>query len=85
MTMHRGLAAVLWLLAGAALLVAGAAWAVDMQTGKMNAFILVLFFWSVALVAVVVHYLSQGADALTRYRLYHKQLAGPRPGAELPE
>jgi len=84
MTMHRGLAALLWLVAGAAVLVAGAAWAVDVESGKMSAWVLVPFFWGAALVAVLVHYLAQGADALTRHRLHHRPLAGPRAGAELP-
>ena len=85
MTMQRGLTAVLWLVVGAAMLAAGAAWMDEAQSGKMSALVLVAFFWGAALVAVLVHYLSQGADALTRYRLYHKPLAGPRAGAELPE
>lgn len=85
MTMHRGLTALLWLVAGVGMLAAAGIWAADVQSGKISAFVLVAFFWVAALMAVVVHYLSQGADALTRYRLYHKSLAGPRAGAELPE
>jgi hypothetical protein len=84
MTMHRGLTAVLLLVAGAAILAAGAAWSLDAQSGKMSPVILVAFFWAIALAAALAHYLSQGGDALTRYRLHHKPLAGPRPGAELP-
>jgi hypothetical protein len=84
MTMHRGLTAVLLLVAGAAILVAVAAWPLGVQSGKVSPAILVAFFWAVALVAMLAHFLSQGGDALTRYRLRHKPLAGPRPGADLP-
>jgi hypothetical protein len=83
--MQRGLAAVLWTVAGAGTIAAGMAWGFGVQNGKMSAVAPVAIFWSAALVAVVVHHLSQSAGALTRYRLHHKPLAGPRPGAELPE
>lgn len=85
MWMHRGFAALLWLLAAAAAFAISAVWVVDAQSGKMSAWALVPIFWGAALVAVLVHYLSLGGDALTRYLHHHKPLSGPRPGAELPE
>lgn len=85
MSMHRCLAAALWLLAAAAAFAIGASWAGDAQSGKMTPWALVALFWGAALVAVLVHYLALGGDALTRYLHHHKRLSGPRPGAELPE
>jgi membrane protein implicated in regulation of membrane protease activity len=38
---------------------------------------------SAVLMAAAAGYLSRREDALTRYRRYHKPLAGPRPGARL--
>jgi hypothetical protein len=69
MTTHRNLAAVLWLMAAAAAFAIGAMWAPDAQSGKLSPWALVAFFWGAALLSVLIHYLSQGPDALRRYRL----------------
>jgi len=80
MTTHRNLAAALWLLAAAAAFAIGASWAGEAQSGKISPWALVAFFWGAALVSVLIHYLSRGAeDALKRYRPHHKSAA--RAGA----
>jgi len=82
MTTHRNLAAALWLLAAAAALAIGASWAGDAQSGKMSPWAMVALFWGAALVSVLIHYLSHGAeDALKRYGPHGKPalFAGAEP------
>jgi hypothetical protein len=80
MSMHRSLAAALWLLAALAAYVLAASWAGGAQTGKIQPWALVAVFWAVALVSVAIHHLSrflsdwlaEAADALARYGARHK-------------
>jgi hypothetical protein len=75
MSMHRSLAAALWLLAAVGAYELVASWAGDAQSGKIHPWALVALFWGVALVSVAIHHLSrflsdslaEGADALKRY------------------
>jgi hypothetical protein len=78
MTTHRSLAAALWLLAGAFAFVGSAWWAGEVQSGKVPPWALVAFFWGAAGVSVAIHYLSQGPDALRRYRLHRATSVGAR-------
>jgi uncharacterized membrane protein YbhN (UPF0104 family) len=82
MSTRRGLAAVLWLLAAAAAIGVAASWADDAQDGKITPWALVAFFWSAALVSVLIHYLAQGPDALRRYRLQRKPAPPAGAGPE---
>jgi hypothetical protein len=69
MTTHRSLAAALWLLAAAVAFVICTAWAGEARSGKMPPWALVAVVWGAAGVSVAIHYLSQGPEALRRYRL----------------
>jgi hypothetical protein len=69
MTMHRSLAAALWLLAGAAAFAVATSWMSQAHSGKVSPWALVAFFWGAAGVSVAIHYLSRGPEALKRYRL----------------
>jgi hypothetical protein len=84
MGLHKILAAMLWPLAVLLAFAMAVIWVVDVQSGKLSAWAILPFFWGAAIVAIVVHYLGQWRDPLTRYLARHKPLAGPRPGAELP-
>ena len=84
MFLHKFLTAALWASAVAAGLILCAVWIVDTQSGKISAWAILPFFWGAALFAVLVHYLAQLRDPISRYLARHKPLAGPRPGAELP-
>ena len=66
MSIHRSLAAALWVLAAAAVFAIGASWAADAQDGKLTPWALVALFWGAALVSVLIHYLAQGPDMLRR-------------------
>jgi hypothetical protein len=80
MSMHRSLAAALWLLAAVGAYVLAASWAGDAQTGKIHPWALIALFWGAALVSVAIHHLSRflsdcladAADVLTRYGARHK-------------
>jgi hypothetical protein len=80
MSMHRSLAAALWLLAAVGAYVLAASWAGDAQTGKIHPWALIALFWGAALVSVAIHHLSrflsdwlaEAADVLTRYGARHK-------------
>ena len=85
MLMPRILAVLLWPLAVVVVFAVCAYWIVDAQSGKISAWVILPFFWGAALMAVVAHYVAQWRDPISRYLASHKPLAGPRPGAELPE
>jgi hypothetical protein len=78
MTTHRSLAAALWLLAGVVAFAVCSSWAGEAQSGKLSPWALVAFFWGAAAVSVAIHYLSQGPEALRRYRLSR------RPSPQVP-
>jgi hypothetical protein len=59
MSVHRSLAAALWLLAAAGAYAAAVSWAEDAQTGKLQPWVLVVVFWSAAAVSVAIHHLSR--------------------------
>jgi hypothetical protein len=75
MTTHRSLAAALWLLAGAIAFAVCSSWIGEAQSGKLSPWALVAFFWGVAAASVAIHYLSQGPEALRRYRLSRRSSA----------
>jgi hypothetical protein len=50
----------------------------------MAAWLLVLFFWCAAVLAVLARAVLPRQDPVSRYVSRHEPLAGPRPGAELP-
>jgi hypothetical protein len=58
MSMHRSLAAALWLLAAAGAYAMAVSWADDAQTGKLHPWVLVVVFWVAAAVSVAIHHLS---------------------------
>jgi len=83
MATERTMTAAVWALGAVVALILSAIsiwWA---QDGQMQAWALVSFVWSVAMLAGFAHHLG-ARDALTRYRERHKPLAGPREGAQLP-
>ena len=84
MLMHRIAAAVLWILATITSFAICAWWITDAQSGMVSAWVILPFFWSAALLSVLVHYAVQWRDPIGRYLARHKPLAGPRQGAELP-
>jgi hypothetical protein len=74
MSLHRSLAAGLWLVAAVGAYALAALWADDAQRGKVHPCALVALFWGVAAVSVAIHHLSrylaealaEGSDALRR-------------------
>jgi hypothetical protein len=58
MSLHRSVAAGLWLMAAVAAYAVVVAWADDAQSGKLPPWTLVVLFWSVALVSATIHHLS---------------------------
>jgi hypothetical protein len=83
MSMDRKVTILLWTLGSAAALGLSTLSVLVAEDGRMSPWALVSFMWSVAMLAGLVHHLG-GQDAMTRYRLRHKPLAGPREGAQLP-
>lgn len=81
MSLHRSLAAGLWLVAAAGAYAVAVSWADDAQTGKVHPWVLVVLFWSAAAVSVAIHHLSrflaeqlaQAPEALARSRPYLAQ------------
>src|SRR5687767_975698 len=59
MSMHRSLAAGLWLLAAAGAYAVGAAWADVARSGKLPPWTLIVLFWGAAMVSVAIHHLSR--------------------------
>src|SRR5262245_31823000 len=59
MSMHRSLAASLWLLAAVGAYAVVAVCADAAQNGKVPPWILVVLFWGAALVSVMIHHLSR--------------------------
>ena len=84
MLMHRISAALLWTLAAVVAFAVCAVWIADAQRGVVSAWVILPFFWSAAVLAVVGHHLAQWLGPLARYLARHRPLAGPRAGAELP-
>jgi hypothetical protein len=88
MSMHRSLAAALWLLAAVGAYELAASWAGDAQSGKIHPWALVALFWGVALVSVAIHHLSrflsdwlaEAADVLTWYGARYKPALSLRAG-----
>ena len=64
MSMRERLTALLWLLGAAAAIAISALWALAAQDGQVNAFALVAFVWSVALLAGFVHHWRQARKPL---------------------
>jgi hypothetical protein len=58
MSMHRSLAAALWLLAAAGAYAMAVSWADDAQAGKLHPWVLVVVFWAAAAVSAAIHHLS---------------------------
>jgi hypothetical protein len=58
MSMHRSLAAALWLLAAAGGYAMALSWADDAQTGNLHPWVLVVVFWAAAAVSAAIHHLS---------------------------
>jgi hypothetical protein len=59
MSRNNRVAVALWLLAAAAAFAIAAGWADSTRTAMIAPWALVAFFWGVALLSVLVHYLSQ--------------------------
>jgi len=76
MSVHHGLAAVLWLLTALGAYEIATFWADDAQAGKLHPWVLVIVFWAAAAVSAGIHYLShslaQLPDALKRGWLQHR-------------
>src|SRR5262245_22187686 len=79
MSLHRSLAAALWLLAAAGAYALAASWADDAQSGKVQPWVLVAVFWGAAAVSVAIHYLSRYlADQLAQAPVaLRRHSAGP--------
>jgi hypothetical protein len=73
MSIRETVAALGWLLGGAAALAITVSWLLAAQDGQVSAFVLVPFMWSVALLAGFVHH----------WRLARRPLLGEQPGAFL--
>lgn len=84
MLMHKILAALLWVLAAVVLFALCAVWIIDAQSGMVSAWVILPFFWSAAVLSVLVHYLAQWRTPIAGYLARHRPLAGRRAGAELP-
>ena len=84
MLMHRISAALLWTLAAVVAFAVCAVWIADAQHGVVSAWVILPFFWSAAVLAVVGNYLAQWRAPLARYLARYRLLARPRTGAELP-
>jgi hypothetical protein len=83
MSMHRSLAAALWLLAAAGAYAVAASWADDAQTGKLQPWVLVVVFWAAAAVSAAIHHVShylagQLAQAPEAFRRSGRHLAHAR-------
>jgi hypothetical protein len=81
--MSRRMTVLLWALGAALALSVSGLSVMAAEDGRMTPWALVSFMWSVAMLAGLTHHLG-ARDAMTRYRLRHKPLAGPREGAQLP-
>ncbi len=84
MLMHRISAALLWTLAAVVAFAVCAVWIADAQRGVVSAWVILPFFWSAAVLAVVGHHLAQWLAPLARNLARHRLLPRPRTGAELP-
>jgi hypothetical protein len=81
MSMHHSLAAALWLLAAFGAYILAASWANDVQSGKLQPWVLLMVFWGAALASVAIHHLSlylskclaQGSDALKTYQAHYRR------------
>jgi hypothetical protein len=75
MSMHRSLAAALWLLVAAGAYGASTAWADGAHTSKVHPWVLIALFWGAALVSVAIHHLAlhlaRASEALKGYWLNH--------------
>ena len=85
MSPRRTLNSLLWLFAAAGLFGLGTLWVLAQGHGLASVWPLLPVLCGVLLLAAVAHGLKHYQRALTRYRLQHKPLAGPRPGAALPD
>jgi hypothetical protein len=84
MLMHRISAALLWTLAAVVAFAVCAVWIADAQRGVVSAWVILPFFWSAAVLAVVGHHLTQWLAPVIGHLARRKSLAGPRGSAELP-
>ena len=85
MSPRRVLTAVLWFFAAAGLFMLGTLWAIGLGHGLRAVWPLVPVLFGAVLLAAVAHYLTYQQDPLRTYRQRHKRLAGPKPGAALPD
>lgn len=63
MSIRNGLSALPWLIGAAASFALSLLWVLGAQDGKVSAFALIAFMWSVALLAGCVHHLRHADDA----------------------
>lgn len=84
MLMHRISAALLWTLAAVIAFAVCAVWIADAQRGVVSAWVILPFFWSAAVLAVVGHHLAQWLAPVIRHIAGHRLLARHRTDAELP-
>jgi uncharacterized protein YbaA (DUF1428 family) len=81
MSMHHSLAAALWLLAAFGAYILAASWANDLQSGKLQPWVLLMVFWGAALASVAIHHLSlylskcvaQGSDVVKGYQAHYRR------------
>ena len=66
MLMHSISAALLWTLAAVFAFAVCAVWIADAQSGVVSAWVVLPFFWSAAVLAVVGHHLAQWLAPLSR-------------------
>ena len=59
MSMHRSLAAALWLLAAAGGYAMALSWADAAQTGNLHPWVLIVVFWAAAAASAAIHHLSR--------------------------
>jgi Flp pilus assembly protein protease CpaA len=77
MRMQRIAAALLWTLAAVVAFAVCAVWIADAQSGIVSAWVILPFFWSAAVLAVVGHHLAQWLAPVIRQIAGHKLRAGP--------
>lgn len=85
MSPRRTSNALLWLFAAAGLFGLVTLWIIAQGHGLGSVWPLLPVLCGALLLGAVAHVLKHYQSALTRYRLQHKPLAGPRPGAALPD
>ncbi|HWB44470.1 MAG TPA: hypothetical protein VG900_03450 [Hyphomicrobiaceae bacterium] len=85
MSPRRVLTALLWFFAAAGLFMLGTLWAIGFGQGLQKVWPFIPVLLGAVMLAAVAHYLTLQQDPLRTYRQRHKPLAGPKPGAALPD